>query len=87
MFLVHRDHHHHSIHAGWLGRFRRRIPGHDRKSGLPHEGSGSFDCVRLFVAPGRDSIFAHQDGAFQFKGHSSARYKSDRSSCGLLVLC
>src|SRR5262245_55890714 len=61
MFLVHRDHDHHSVYARRLGRFRWRIPGHDRTGGVPHERSCPFNCVCLPTAGGPDKVFALQD--------------------------
>ena len=53
MFHIHRDHDDHSVYAERLGRFRRRIPGHDRKSGIPDEGPRSVRCVVLSAEAGR----------------------------------
>ena len=86
MFLIYRDHDDYSVHAGRLGRFRRRIPGHDREGCFPDEGSSPFRCVYLSTAAGRDKGFAVQDGGIRLKHYSSAEYKSDGSSRRLLVL-
>ena len=86
MFRIHRDHDDHSVYAGRLGRFRRRIPSDDREGCFPDEGSRPFRCVCLFTAAGRDKGFAVQDGGIRLKHHSSAERKSDRSSRRLLVL-
>ena len=85
MFRIHRDHDDHSVYAGWLGRFRRRISGHDREGRFPDEGSCPFRCVCLFTAAGRDKDFAVQDGGIRLKYHTSAGRKSDASSRGLLI--
>src|ERR1700740_2412982 len=37
MFRIHCDHHDHSVYAGRLGGFRRRIPGDDREGRFPYE--------------------------------------------------
>jgi len=75
-----RDHDDHSIYAGRLGRFRWRIPGHDREGCFPDEGSRPSCGVCLFTAAGRDKSFAVQDAGIRFKSHSSAGCKSDGSS-------
>ena len=86
MFRIHRDHNDHSVYAGRLGRFRRRIPGDDREGCFPDEGSRPFRCVRLFTAAGRDKGFAVHDGGIRLKNHNSAGRKSDGSSRRLIVL-
>jgi hypothetical protein len=86
MFLFCRDDDHHSVYAGRLGRFRRRVPGHDREGCFPDEGSRPFRCVCLFTATRRDKGFALKDGGIRLKHHSSAGCQSDESDRRLLVL-
>ena len=51
-FCNDRDRHHHSIHAGRLGR-GCRFPGDERQCGFPDEGCGSSCCLVLFAEAGR----------------------------------
>jgi|HubBroStandDraft_6_1064221.scaffolds.fasta_scaffold35578_4 hypothetical protein len=83
---IHRDHDDHSVQAWRLGRFGRRIPGHDREGCVPDEGSRPLRCVCLFTAAGRDKGRALQDGGLRLKRYNAPGSKSDRSSRWLLVL-
>jgi hypothetical protein len=51
-FFLHRDHHHHSLYAGWMGPVRRRISRNDRQRCFPHEGRGASRGVGLFAEAG-----------------------------------
>src|SRR5258708_28693448 len=52
MFLNARNLDNHSLHAGRLGRFGRRVPCNDREGCIPDEGSGSPWCFCVFAAAG-----------------------------------
>src|SRR5262249_22551210 len=41
------DHHHHSVHAGWVGGIRRWVSSDDRQRAVPDEGRGSPGGVHL----------------------------------------
>jgi hypothetical protein len=42
----------HPIHSGWLGGLCRRLPGYDRESCIPDEGSRDFGCIFLLAEGG-----------------------------------
>jgi Protein of unknown function, DUF417 len=44
--------HHHSVHAGWLGRVCGRVPGHDGQRPFPYEGYRSPGRIGLFAEAG-----------------------------------
>ncbi len=72
MFLYAGDLDNHSLHAGRLGRFGRRVPGNDREGCIPDEGSGSLWCCFLFAAAGCPKSVARQYGVIGVNRGTSA---------------
>jgi hypothetical protein len=59
MFHIHRDRDDHSVYAGRLGGFRRRIPGAERRNGdRPHRDSAEAPRLR-WAAPPKASLMKH----------------------------